>query len=495
MIGRFGRLLLVPVFAVAGWWLGGPLVAGPAQVGHSIAATDGQSVPKNCHDADPAWSEIAVDLKAVEPAIEPGRVFRLSDGTIAVLLVITAANGAGQATAFDFSASVRVAAVIVRAGDDGAFIPFDPPTRNGSGLAAPEDRGIDGIAFCYRIQVPNPPRPGVSPVPETTPTETTPAAPITPTAETFDIGAVQTAGALATDAAAAHATAASVATVATAGEATRQAESAAAEATIAALATSRADQEATAAAQATAAADSATAAAAERAAVQATASAEVAAAQGTSAALATADAARQAELASAQAAQTEAAATIAALQSTAAAPSPTPAETLFYGVPETAGFDTWTAASGWTVNAGQLVSDGSTFQGYVQPPQTVDRDDYAVEAEIKITEEPDCAANFGIVVRGSESGFYAGGVEWVCGSGPSARLWALDRLLAHQDRQTDQEWHTYRLEVDGDHITYSLDGTVVLEATDPSFPSGGQVAIWSNGVKVDVRAFRVLVAT
>ncbi|MEA2530192.1 MAG: hypothetical protein QOG89_1836, partial [Thermomicrobiales bacterium] len=33
---------------------------------------------------------------------------------------------------------------------------------------------------------------------------------------------------------------------------------------------------------------------------------------------------------------------------------------------------------------------------------------------------------------------------------------------------------------------------VVLEATDASFPSGGQIALWSNGVKLDVRAFRVL---
>src|SRR5262249_3296976 len=107
--------------------------------------------------------------------------------------------------------------------------------------------------------------------------------------------------------------------------------------------------------------------------------------------------------------------------------------------------------------------------------------------------EPACSANFGIVVRGSESGFYAGGVEWSCHTGSSARLWALDRLLAQQDRPTDLGWHTYRLEVDGDHITYSIDGAVVLEAPDTRVRAGGQVAIWSNGVKLDVRAFRVLV--
>src|SRR4051812_47324745 len=103
MIGRAGRLLLVFVIGVAGWWLAAPLLAGPTEVGHSMAASDGQPMPKSCQEANPAWSEVAVDLKADEPAIAPGRVFRLSDGTIAVLVVVTAANGDGQATAFDFS--------------------------------------------------------------------------------------------------------------------------------------------------------------------------------------------------------------------------------------------------------------------------------------------------------------------------------------------------------------------------------------------------------
>jgi len=49
--------------------------------------------------------------------------------------------------------------------------------------------------------------------------------------------------------------------------------------------------------------------------------------------------------------------------------------------------------------------------------------------------------------------------------------------------------------VNGDQITFSIDGEVVLEATDASFPTGGQIALWSNGVKLDVRAFRVYVAS
>lgn len=465
MMGRAGRLLLVLAIVLAVWFVGLPLLGGPDPVGSSISAIDGTTVPASCADANPSWSEVGVDLASTDPPVEPGRVLHLSDGTIAVLIVVTAANDAGQATSFDFSASIRVAAVIVHAGDGGALVPFDPPVRNGTGLAAPDEAGIDGIAFCYRVQVPNPPEPGATVEPETSPTTeiaTTPVPGATATATpgTFDVAAVQTANALATEVADARATAA-------AGEATREAEAAAAEATIAAL--------------------------------EATASAEVAAAQATSAALATADAARQSELATAQAVQTEAAATIAALQAATEVPSPTPtpAETSLYAVPDDEGFDAWSATlpPGWTVADGVLVADGSGFQGYVQPPRTVDRNDYAIEADIRIVEEPSCASNFGLLVRGSETGFYAGGIEWVCEAGASGRIWALNNVLVQDSRSIDQEWHTYRIAVSGDQITVSIDGVEVLQATDASFPAGGQIALWSNGVKLDVRAFRVLVAS
>jgi hypothetical protein len=489
MTGRAGRLLLVLlVGAATGWWLDG-LPFGAAR--RADASLDGGTVPARCREADPTWSEIGVDLGGAHEPITPGRVFRLSDGTIAVLVVVTAATADGNATAFDFAASVRVAAVIVRAGDDTLFTPFDPPARNGTGLIGPENRPIDHVAFCYRVLVPGPPPPGATAGPAVTPTVETPAATATPTTESFELGAVQTASALATEEAAARATADALTTAVAETEATRQAEAAAAEATIAALATARADQDATAAAQATVVAATATTDTEQRAAAQATAAAEIAAAQATAATLATADAARQTELATAQAVQTEAAATIAALQATAAAPTATPAAALLYGVPETEAFSAWALPSGWEISPeGLLVADGSKWQGYAQPSQPVDRDDYAVEAAIRVVEPPACASNFGIVVRGSESGFYAGGVDWICDAGSSARLWARDRLLDEANFPLDDAWHTYRIEVRGDRITFSVDG-LVLAATDATYPAGGQVALWSNRVKLEVRAFRV----
>ena len=75
------------------------------------------------------------------------------------------------------------------------------------------------------------------------------------------------------------------------------------------------------------------------------------------------------------------------------------------------------------------------------------------------------------------------------------RLWRHDRLLAEQPWVLDQAWHTYRVSVDGDQITLALDGAVVVEGTDPGGPMGPQLALWSNGVPLEVRAFRLLAPT
>jgi hypothetical protein len=482
MLRRVGRFLLILLFGVATGLVAAGSFHGGLRGGMPAVLGAAGAVPATCREADPAWTELGVDLSGGEP-IEPGRVVRLSDGTLAVLVVVTQANETGEATAFDFAASVRVAAVIVRAGEEASYTPFDPPVRNASGLAAPGGRGITRIAFCYHIQVPNPPPPGATTAAEPT-APTTPIATATATAETFEIDAVQTAHALATEAAGARATAAAFATAAAGSEATRSAEAQAASATAAGLATERA-----AAAAATSTAD-----AAARAAARATADTAVAAAQATTAALATADAERQSELATSQAAQTEAAATIAALQ-TAAIPSPTPTPTVpVYGAWSGADFAQWPdLPDGWTFEGDQLLAGGPEFKGYVQPPAfALDTDDYAVEIEAKVLGPNNCAGNFGIVIRGSESGYYAGGVEWACDQKPEARLWTPQGPIAASDFTPDGDWHIFRVEAKGNRIRFLIDGQVVLERQNDAYPHGSQVALWSSGVKLKVRAFRVV---
>ena len=72
------------------------------------------------------------------------------------------------------------------------------------------------------------------------------------------------------------------------------------------------------------------------------------------------------------------------------------------------------------------------------------------------------------------------------------RLWAYDKVLKEQPIAVDQDWITLRIEANGDVIRLSVDGVVIAEVTDTTFPSGGQIALWSNRIKVDVRAVRVV---
>lgn len=542
MMSRAGRCSLLVIFTITAIWsMAGatPFTVGLANARHVMSGARNQ--PTTCSDANPGWTPLGMDLPSGDDPIEPGRVYRLSDGTLAVLIVATEVNDDGKVVSLDFAASLRISAAFVGGAGGASYIVFDPPVRSASGLTAPDNIGIDWVRFCYRIEVPGPPEPGATPVAVASPTETptspqTPAPTPTATAESFELGAVQTASALATQAAQAQATAATLATAAAASEATRAAERAAAEATTAALATERAILDATATAQANADSSDATATAEQQAAASATAAQQVAAsataeaanvaasataeaanvaasatadaanlaasatadaanaaAQATAAAIATADAAQQIDLATAQAQQTESAATIAALQ-TAAAPSPTPADTTIYSASNAADFNGWSdLPDGWKVDGDLLVASGTDFTGYAQPPTlSIPDANYAVEAEIQISGPTDCAGNVGIVIRGSENGFYAGGLEWSCDSPPIARLWASSNPLGQVPVTIDDGWHTYRVEARGSQIRYLIDGAVVLEQTDETYPTGDQLALWSAGVKLTVRAYRVI---
>ncbi len=48
------------------------------------------------------------------------------------------------------------------------------------------------------------------------------------------------------------------------------------------------------------------------------------------------------------------------------------------------------------------------------------------------------------------------------------------------------EWHTIRIEHNGDQITGFLDGKELLEVTDSAFPEGGGVGLWT---KADAASF------
>lgn len=445
-----------------------------------------------CRDIDPAWNEIAVDFSSLTP-LAPGRAIRQSDGTVAALLVITAVNERGEVTTFDYSASVRISAVIIQAAGSASVIEIDPPSRSGTGLRTSETQAISSISLCYRIAVPPPPRAGTpapQPSPERSPTPTRPRGTQTPTTETYEVSAVETAKALAAEATAARATAATLLTTVAQQDATLEAERRSSSATAIALATVNAAATEAAAAQATTLANahaSATAEAVDRA----TAEARAEQASATAASLLTTATMASAALATAHAEQTTVAATVAALMTEVAAPTATPTPPpAIYEATSGREFSTWPSLpEGWSVDGPVLSYDGRRFTAYAEPPvHPAGIADHAVEIEFRVLEQPECGTNFGVVIRGSDAGYYAGGLEWNCD--PAIHIWTPQQSLGQQPIDLSAGWHTLRVEAIGPQISVTLDGKVILQREDFSQPAGGQVAIWSDGVPLEIRAFR-----
>jgi hypothetical protein len=108
---------------------------------------------------------------------------------------------------------------------------------------------------------------------------------------------------------------------------------------------------------------------------------------------------------------------------------------------------------------------------------------------------------FGLSVRGESSGDYRVGV----GLPGSTNAFILDHnssdtcpngdyfesALTKASYSLDTNWHTYRVEVRGNDIKLLIDGQTVLETTDNHHLTSNSVGLWSNGMVINVRSFKV----
>jgi hypothetical protein len=185
--------------------------------------------------------------------------------------------------------------------------------------------------------------------------------------------------------------------------------------------------------------------------------------------------------------------------------APSPGELLY--VADTAGgFDAWSLPGppegsplpDWVVERGMLVSRGFGPGEPVSAPFTAPSDDYAVEVEAQIlrfNRFPETGGNdFLVMARGA----IFGGVGIPCpGRGPQ-----VDRPMLHLDAwfcgflvgkafAPGQEWHTYRLEVEGNELRLFVDGELQLQERSNRTLSGGEVGVLSHRVEVGIRRFAV----
>ncbi|MEP7159177.1 MAG: hypothetical protein ABI797_07095, partial [Chloroflexota bacterium] len=112
-----------------------------------------------------------------------------SDGFLSVIIDFT--NSGGEAKSFSFASNIDVTRVLVKGGPTSNVYNYSSGTRSGSGLTAPDNKGISNIRFCYppdqRTPTPTPtktPTPTPTKTPTPTPTKTptpTPTPTKTPT--------------------------------------------------------------------------------------------------------------------------------------------------------------------------------------------------------------------------------------------------------------------------------------------------------------------------
>jgi hypothetical protein len=185
---------------------------------------------------------------------------------------------------------------------------------------------------------------------------------------------------------------------------------------------------------------------------------------------------------------------------------PPPEGTVAYESDWSDGIDGWIGASDWQVADSMLLNDGSR-QGrepWIEAPVQVDPwKDMIVE--FQILPLADGFGSFGLIARGSDSGWFELGVrqqEDEVGSGtPVVTLGANVRRSA---QRIQEEWftnpvtltpdpHLFRFEFIAGEISMFIDGAEVGEIQDGTFATGEFIGLWSERTPLQVQFFRVTV--
>ncbi len=193
--------------------------------------------------------------------------------------------------------------------------------------------------------------------------------------------------------------------------------------------------------------------------------------------------------------------------SPAATPMATPtASVLPYQADWSSGMGGWTGSKDWAVVNGMLVNDGthggSATMTVAAPELFTGISDYAVEADIQVLRADVYMPSFGYVIRATtDSNGYGVGFHYESGPGynyDSAVIWQAQSgapgTIAKKLFNPSNAWHHYLARVKGNTISEEIDGSVILNATDNTYLTGGRIGLWSDRAQVQVKNLRVTAA-
>lgn len=146
-----------------------------------------------------------------------------------------------------------------------------------------------------------------------------------------------------------------------------------------------------------------------------------------------------------------------------------------------------------------LVSNGADSSSVYAPYEFDGIANYAVEAEIQLLPTSG-RTGFGVFARSTD----AGSIWLLTGFNDrphpdfpdeieGSRIGVADEVITQQEYDIDNEWHTYRLEVNGNQILGLVDGAIVLVAQDNRLLDPGFAGLFvDEGTQINVRSFRII---
>ena len=189
---------------------------------------------------------------------------------------------------------------------------------------------------------------------------------------------------------------------------------------------------------------------------------------------------------------------VVAVPSPTKSPSPKPTLSTTTPTPSCPSFNKWTEKSpDWSVSNGTLSNDGKGSSKVNDGPTIVApcqllKPDYAIEVKIQVT-PGSTGSFFGIAVRAAKpADAWQGDVAYIDVSNSEANLSILNgATLANAPLALDAKVHTYRVEVRGTTIIFSIDGKQLAAGVDTKNTSPGEVGLWCSGVQLKVSSFQV----
>jgi hypothetical protein len=179
----------------------------------------------------------------------------------------------------------------------------------------------------------------------------------------------------------------------------------------------------------------------------------------------------------------------------------TPTPRMLYQADWSDGLNGWTGSADWKALNGQLTNDGTkSIHNLAMPTMQVPFDlsntsDYQIEARLQVTRTTH-AAGFGFFVRYDDNGH-----GYIVGAGSPldgpTTLFEITRADSwHTPLQQiaftpGTAWHTYRIEVQHDHIIVFIDGGFVMDVTNTTYSSGAFVGLWDSNTQLSISSFTI----